>query len=238
MASVNPYKTATRLVMLGIFIPATVLNLWGNFSHVQWMVLVSKPLLMSSLALGIFLFLKASSVWSRRCSTLVAALLAGCLGDILLMHDGTVPFLSGMGAFFIGHFLYLCTMPSPFRGRSASCKVLSGAILAVLLLAFVKIALLLGVPGEMRICVCVYACAFAFLIHAAMIAAVREKSWLYLLTGLGFALFAFSDLLVASRQFSVFTLPHHGFWVMSTYIDAQLAVAVTLAHREIEYSKE
>lgn len=238
MASEKSYKTAVRLVILGLFLPATLLNLWGNFTGVRWMVLVSKPLLMSSLALGIFLFLKGSSVWSRRCSTLVAALLFGCLGDILLMLDGTAFFLSGMAAFFIGHFLYLCTMPSPFRGRNASGRILSVALLAVMLLAFIRIALALGIPGAMGICVCIYACAFAFLIHAALTAAVMERSWLMLFTGLAFALFAFSDLLVASRQFSVFTLPYHGFWVMATYIDAQLAAAVTLAHHEIEYSKE
>ena len=202
----------------GFFALATVLDLIGNLTGPEVLHLIAKPLLMSSLAVNIMLLLKRKTVFTSRHCTLVAALLFGCAGDILLMFPSGGCFLAGMGAFFAGHVLYYCTIPFPFRGRTGLEKLVSLVILVLIVLGVVSLASMFKVAGFMGICVTAYSCAFAFLIHASLMAAWRYKSWKYAMTALGFMIFAVSDCMVAAAHFTDFRLPYHGFWVMSTYI--------------------
>ena len=218
----------------GFFVLATVLDLIGNLTGPEVLHLIAKPLLMSSLAVNIMLLLKRKTVFTSRQCTLVAALLFGCAGDILLMFPSGGCFLAGMGAFFAGHVLYYCTIPFPFRGRTGLEKLVSLVILVLIVLGVVSLASMFKVAGFMGICVTAYSCAFAFLIHASLMAAWRYKSWKYAMTALGFMIFAVSDCMVAAAHFTDFRLPYHGFWVMSTYILAQFIVAMSLAGREID----
>lgn len=224
-----PLKSA-----FGFFALATVVDLVGNLTGPEVLHLIAKPLLMSSLAVGIWLLLRERAVYTSRHCTLVAALLCGCAGDILLMFPSGECFLAGMGAFFAGHVLYYCTLPSPFRGRTGLEKILSLVILAGILAGIVSLASIFKVPGFMGACVTAYSCAFAFLIHASLMAAWRHRSGKYAIAALGFLVFAVSDSMVAAAHFTSFRLPCHGFWVMFTYILAQAVVSISLACREIE----
>ncbi|MGN0202298.1 MAG: aldehyde dehydrogenase family protein [Candidatus Cryptobacteroides sp.] len=228
-------KTDLRLAgAFGFFGLATLIDLLGNLCGPELLHLIAKPLLMSSLALCVLLYLKKNAVFTSRHCTLIAALLFGCAGDILLMFPSGNCFLAGMGAFFAGHVFYYCTLPCPFRGRTGLEKILSLLILAAIIAGIVSLASVFKVPGFMGICVTAYSCAFAFLIHASLMAAWRNRSRKYVLTALGFLIFAVSDSMVAAANFTDFRLPCHGFWVMSTYILAQFIVSMSLACREKE----
>ncbi len=216
-----------------LFLLPVALNLAGQWTGNQMMTLLSKPMLMPLLALSVYLLMKEHDVRGRRGKTIVLALLFGALGDTLLIVDGTGWFIAGMASFFIGHILYFSTIPAPWKVKGVSGKVLSLLLLTFLLVGVILLAIRFPTEGPMRIAVIVYACAFAFLIHASVVAAIDRKKPVYFLTALGFALFAFSDIFVAIGAFTDKVIPRRGFIVMSTYILAQATVAFSLACEEI-----
>ena len=195
--------------------------------------MISKPLLMPLIALAVYLIAKERDVRGNRVPLIISALLFGAVGDILLMLGGTGRFLAGMIFFFLGHILYFGVLPSPWKVKGISGKILSLLFLAALLVGVLLLASRFPVEGLMAVAVKVYACAFAFLIYASVTAAIDRRRPLYLLTALGFVIFAFSDCLVAVGAFTDIEVPSHGLLVMSTYIAAQMIVAFSLLAAQI-----
>ena len=220
----NKYRWPAWLVL----IPVTV-NLAGHLAGIRALTVTSKPLLMPLLALTAWIIMSSGGVRGRRKATVILALLFGALGDILLMLHGTSWFLAGMLAFLIGHILYFSTLPAPWKTKGFWETAFSIILLAALLVFVITSIRKLGIDGPMGWAVTVYACAFAFLVHGSVMAAISRKRPLYLLTALGFAIFAFSDLLVAIGVFTDLHIPKRGFLVMSTYILAQAVVSLSLA---------
>ena len=216
-----------------LFLLPVAVNLAGQLMGNPVMTGVSKPLLMPLIALSVFIIAKDWDIRTRRVTTIIIALLFGALGDVFLMLPGTVCFLLGMLAFLAGHIFYFSTLPAPWKVKGVTGKTLSALLFVALLAAVLVLASRFPLDGPMRIAVSVYACAFAFLIHACIVAAIDRKKPIYLLTALGFAIFAFSDILVATGVFTDIRIPRRGFIVMSTYIAAQLIVSLSLLAEEI-----
>lgn len=216
-----------------LFLVPAALNLSGQLLGSNVMTDLSKPLLMPLLALSVWLLMKDHGVRGPRVKTIILALLFGAIGDVLLMVVGTGWFLAGMLAFLIGHVFYFCSIPAPWKVKGISGKLFSLLLLACLIAGVVSLAGKFPVEGFMKTAVTLYACAFAFLIHACIVAAVDRKCPLYFLVALGFAVFAFSDTFVAIGAFTDLRVPQRGFIVMSTYILAQAVVAFTLAFEEV-----
>ena len=216
-----------------VFWVPVVLNLVAVTIGSRALELVSKPLLMPLLALSVFILAKEHDIRDRRVKLIVLALLFGALGDTLLMAGGGGWFISGMFAFLIGHILYFSVLPSPWKVKGLSGTILSLLLLAVLLTGVLTLAGRFPAEGVMGISVKVYSCAFAFLIHASVIAAIDRRRPLYFLTALGFMVFAFSDTFVAIGAFTDLKIPYHGLIVMSTYMAAQMLVSLSLLAVEI-----
>ena len=216
-----------------LFLLPVAVNLAGQLMGSPVMTGVSKPLLMPLIALAVFLVAKDRDIRTRRVTTIIVALLFGALGDVFLMLPGTVCFLLGMLAFLSGHVFYFSTLPAPWKVKGGTGRTLSTLLFVALLAAVLVLASRFPLDGPMRIAVSVYACAFAFLIHACIVAAIDRKKPIYFLTALGFAIFAFSDILVATGVFTGIRIPCRGFIVMSTYIAAQLIVSLSLLAEEI-----
>ena len=216
-----------------LFLLPAVVNLAGKLFGNEAMADISKPFLMPFLALSVYILLKEHDVRGCRVKTILLALLFGAAGDILLMLPGIGFFMAGMVAFFIGHVFYFSTVPAPCKVNGVSGKILSVVSLLVLLAVVLSIAGRFSVEGPMKVAIMVYACAFAFLIHACIVAAIDRKKPLYLVTALGFIFFAVSDALLAIGLFTDIKVPNRGFLVMATYIVAQAIVAFSLAFEEI-----
>ena len=216
-----------------LFLLPVAVNLAGQLMGSPVMTGVSKPLLMPLIALAVFIVAKDRDIRTRRVTTIIVALLFGALGDVFLMLPGTVCFLLGMLAFLAGHVFYFSTLPAPWKVKGGTGRTLSTLLFVALLAAVLVLASRFPLDGPMRIAVSVYACAFAFLIHACIVAAIDRKKPIYFLTALGFAVFAFSDVLVATGVFTDILIPRRGFIVMSTYIAAQLIVSLSLLAEEI-----
>ena len=197
------------------FITVAMLHLAGQLVDQEALHLVTKPLLMPSL-LAWFL----SVTPSGRFRTLVAVGLAfSWLGDLGLMPSGEAWFLAGLGAFLLAQLTYSVAF-WPSRADS----VLSRPLLALPYLA-VLVGLLVVLwdhLGDLRLPVSVYA---AVIVAMAVLATGVNRT-----VAVGAGLFVVSDALIALDSVAgLVRLPAHGFWVMLTYLAAQLLIAFGVA---------
>ncbi|MER6085562.1 lysoplasmalogenase [Streptomyces sp. NPDC001833] len=175
---------------------------------------VAKVLLMPLLA--------ASAARAGAPRLLVAALLCGWGGDVLLLSDADPAFMAGMASFAAGHVCYLVL----FRRQGpphARARLLAFAYAA----ALVALVTLLwpDLPSGLRVPVAGYS---TLLTAMAYTAATRLGP----LAGLGGALFMLSDTLIATGVADWPQLPRPDFWIMLTYAAAQfLLVRGTLDAR-------
>ncbi|MFD4568206.1 lysoplasmalogenase [Streptomyces sp. NPDC058467] len=142
---------------------------------------------------------------------LVAALLCGWGGDVLLLSDADPAFLVGMASFAAGHVCYLLL----FRRARRTPRARGARLATVYALALVATVTLLwpDLPAGLRVPVAGY----SLLLTAMAYGATR----LGLVAGLGGALFMLSDTLIATGVADWPQLPRPDFWIMLTYAAAQ-----------------
>ncbi|MET9930143.1 lysoplasmalogenase [Streptomyces sp. NPDC006324] len=137
---------------------------------------------------------------------LVAALLFGWGGDVLLLSDADPAFLLGMGSFAVGHVCHLALF-----GRRRTSPAL-GALYAAVLAGTVAL-LWPDLPAELRIPVAGYS--------PLLTAMAYRGGSLGLLAGPGGALFLLSDTLIATGVAAWPQPPAPDSWVMPTCNAAQ-----------------
>ncbi|MEU1515281.1 lysoplasmalogenase [Streptomyces sp. NPDC005811] len=165
--------------------------------------LVAKPLLMPLLALW------AAVRGAPR--PLLAALLFGWGGDVLLLSDADPAFLAGMASFAAGHICYLVLFTRYGRPR-ARAGLLAPAYAAVLIATLTL--LWPGLPPDLRVPVAGYS---TLLTAMAYTAAARLGP----LAGAGGVLFLLSDTLIATGVADWPQPPRPDLWIMLTYAAAQ-----------------
>lgn len=176
---------------------------------------VAKPLLM--------LLLAAYAVRGGAPRLLVAALLCGWGGDVLLMSGADTAFLGGMACFAAGHVCYLLLFRSYGPPRARTAANLWPAYYAFT--GYLVHSLWPDLPAGLRVPVACYSLLLTAMAHTA---AVR----LGLVAGLGGAFFLLSDSLLAAGIAGWPQLPRPGLWTMLTYVVAQfLLVRGALAAR-------
>ncbi|MDI3423418.1 lysoplasmalogenase [Streptomyces luteolus] len=176
---------------------------------------VCKPLLMPLLAGWAVCAWRACGERAGRVPPLlVAALLFGWGGDVLLLFDAEPAFLGGMASFAAGHVCYLLlfTRYGTARPHTLPLGLAYGAALVG------TVALLWAdLPAELRVPVAGY----SLLLTAMAFRSAR----LGLAAGAGGALFLLSDTLIASGIAEWPQLPRPDFWIMLTYAAAQYLLA-------------
>ncbi|MCT9081884.1 lysoplasmalogenase [Streptomyces fulvoviolaceus] len=168
---------------------------------------VAKPLLMPLLA--------AYCAVRGAPRLLLAALLLGWGGDVLLLSDAEPAFLAGMTSFAAGHVCYLALFKA-----YGSPRARAGLLVPAYATALVATVVLLwpDLPADLRVPVAGYS---VLLTAMACASAVRFG----LVAGLGGALFLLSDTLIASGVAGWPQLPRPDLWIMLTYIAAQFLLA-------------
>ncbi|UUN26139.1 lysoplasmalogenase [Streptomyces sp. FIT100] len=185
-------------LLLVLFAAAVLLDLGALLAGWRTGHMVAKPLLMPLLA--------AYAVTRGAPRPLIAALLCGWAGDVLLMTGADWAFLAGMGAFAAGHVCYLVLFGRRRPGRAL------GIAYATVLAA--SLALLWAdLPAGLRIPVAGYS--------LLLTAVAYRSSVLGRTAGAGGALFLLSDMLLATglAEWRQPALPD--FWIMLTYVAAQ-----------------
>lgn len=205
-----------RLVrpLLIAFLVACAADLAGVLTDNGALHLVAKPLLMPLLA--------AYAFARRGPRLLIAALLCGWIGDVFLLADADLAFLIGMGGFAAGHLCYLRIFG---RARGA---LLPGIGYAVVLTVFV-VLIWDGLPAGLRVPMAGYS-----LLLTAM---AYRSGVLGRYAAAGGALFLLSDALIATGIADWPQPPAPGFWVMLTYVAAQLLLTLGALTRDPHASR-
>lgn len=196
----TPRSGAPRLVrpLLVAFLAVSAVHLAGLLAGQDAVHVATKPLLM--------LLLAGYAAARGGPRILIAALLCGWAGDVLLMPDTEPAFLAGMGFFAAGHVCYLLLF-----GR-APVRPVTGLVYAVVLVSFV-VLLWPGLPGGLRVPLTAYSLLLTAMAWRAGVLGRRAAA--------GGALFLVSDALIATGIAEWPQLPAHNFWIMLTYIAAQ-----------------
>ncbi|MBO0915418.1 lysoplasmalogenase [Streptomyces laculatispora] len=189
--------------LLIAFLIACAVDLAGVLTDSGIAHLVAKPLLMPLLA--------GYAAARRGPRLLIAALLLGWVGDVFLLADADLAFLLGMGGFAAGHVCYLCLFG---RARSA---LLPAVLYAAVLVAFLAL-IQDGLPADLRIPLAGYSLLLTAMAYRA--GALGRYA------AVGGALFLLSDGLIATGIADWPQLPAPDFWVMLTYVAAQLLLTL------------
>ncbi|WP_324793215.1 lysoplasmalogenase [Streptomyces cyaneofuscatus] len=196
--------------LLGAFLVAAAVDLAGLLAGLDTFHLVAKPLLMPLLA--------AYAAVRGGPRLLIAALLFGWGGDVFLLADNDLAFLLGMGSFAVGHVCYLTLFG---RGRAASARTrasLAAGIAYAVVLAVFLVLIWSDLPAELRVPVAGYSLLLTAMAWRAGVLGPYAAA--------GGALFLLSDALIATGIAEWPRLPAPDFWVMLTYIAAQLLLAL------------
>ncbi|MFF4351829.1 lysoplasmalogenase [Streptomyces sp. NPDC001530] len=187
-------------VLLVSFALATVVDLVSLAAGFDLGHRIAKPLLMPLLAAHVGV--------RGGPRLLVAALLCGWGGDVLLLSDADPAFLVGMASFAAGHVCYLVLFRKTSRARG-------GWIAGAYAVALVATVVLLwpDLPADLRIPVAGYSLLLTAMAYGA--------TGLGPVAGLGGALFMLSDTLIATGVADWPQLPRPDFWIMLTYAAAQ-----------------
>ncbi|MFF7337218.1 lysoplasmalogenase [Streptomyces sp. NPDC008163] len=189
--------------LLVAFLVACAADLVGVLTGPDWLHLGAKPLLMPLLA--------GYALARRGPRLLIAALLCGWAGDVFLLIDSDLAFLVGMAGFAAGHVCYLVLFG---RARGALIPALVYAVVLTVFLVLIWD----GLPAGLRIPMAGYS-----LLLTAM---AYRSGVLGRYAAAGGALFLLSDALIATGIANWPQLPAPGFWVMLTYVAAQLLLTL------------
>ena len=209
------------------FIIACVLNLIGCIQGTHLADAV-KPALLPLLCATTLAYLLGRDILDfRPVGLLVAAQLFGCAGDVLLMPSSDVFFLTGMGAFLIGHVFYMTLFGGiSWKGLSPIHWIMAIVVMGSVVTLLVKG---IGIHGPLFWPMLIYGFALMMLIFSALAGVIRmprgsRGTWWILLAGA--LLFTFSDFCIAMGISGVMTFAMRHFLVMLTYLAAQTLLAV------------
>lgn len=203
------------MLLYGIaaFMDVIVPMLFPSLSQVRYL---AKPALMLLLMAYVFV-----SKDVERKPTILLALFFAWLGDVFLMIPGSNPlyFQLGLGGFLIMQWIYIEMFKKQIN------KVLSPVNGMTVLVAIYVIGLLSLLLPQMNLALAIPVVIYAISLGTMLWFASQRKSsvslWNYQCILSGAILFVLSDSLLAINKF-YHSFPGNSFWVMSTYILAQL----------------
>ena len=192
-----------------------------------------KPLLIPSL----IMFATTRSHFSGK-GILVQALMLSTLGDVLLLFSdfNELFFISGLICFLIAHLIYIRLFLKKLNS-SFSYPWVFGSLALIGVYLFYFLSTMWGKLGTMKIPVTIYALVIStmlFVVIQLFASKTLRKGEILLL---GAFLFVVSDSLLAWNMFYQ-EIAHASFWVMSSYLFAQLFLVAgwvsSMKKREID----
>lgn len=190
------------------------------YSIARWV----KPFLMPSLAIAAMLDRRIPRKTAR---FIICALIFHAAGDILLLFSGENYFIAGIGAFFIGHILYLVSLWGLLDGIKVGGKI---GIIALTAGLAVGLMLPYRISGFLQICAYIYGATLLSLVSFSLTGLIRGHRNA-VLSLIGGVLFVISDSLIAVSAFHSLHLPFHDSLIMLTYLAAQFLIVISFRKR-------
>lgn len=216
----NPERLGNKLIWFYFFV--TALDLIGVGLKIEWLVVICKPLMMTSLMVFYWV------VSTKRRKLYMVALLFSLLGDIFLL-DKQGMFLLGIGAFLITQVLYIVLVLERSKGFFTPKLVLSTIPFLIYLVLLMRT---LG-PGleDLYYPVLIYGIVISVFGITALNYHLNQRSASSSILLTGAILFIMSDSMIALNNFY---FPHMIFPVaiMLTYALAQYLICSSVLMEE------
>lgn len=184
-----------------------------NAARLKW---VAKPA--ASLCFVLFAANGASPAFYSL--MIIAGLIACAAGDVFLLKDRQWAFLSGMGAFALGHIFYVAAFIN-----SAAQAPIAALLPGIIVLAVVAFTIwrLWPALGAFRFPVLAYTGVISVMVILSFIAAPKGVApyWPLIIGAIGFAV---SDIAVARDRFATTEIANY-YWGLPLYYGAQLLIA-------------
>jgi uncharacterized membrane protein YhhN len=207
-----------------LFVLASSAELFSTLADAPVVHQFAKPFLLLTL-IGYYVFSRAGEPLAI---TFLLALFFSWAGDVLLMfqQDEASFFIYGLAAFLLAHVLYIFSyrqhrwedetnaLQGLQRIRFAFPLILAGSGLVVILYPHL---------GDMKWPVLLYALVITLMSINALFRYGRTGQGSFVMVFGGSILFMISDSLLAINKF-IEPLAHADFWIMFTYISAQLLI--------------
>lgn len=213
-----------RKYFLFLFVLASSAELFSTLAEAPLVHQFAKPFLLLTL-IGYYVYSRAGQPMAV---TFLLALFLSWTGDVLLMfqQDDASFFIYGLAAFLLAHALYIFSyrqhrwedetnaLQGLQRIRFAFPLILAGSGLVVILYPHL---------GDMKWPVLVYALVITLMSINALFRYGRTTQGSFVMVFGGSILFMISDSLLAINKF-IEPLAQADFWIMLTYIGAQLLI--------------
>lgn len=215
-----------------LFVIIFLLQLLAEFNQLTRLKYTTKPLIVLSLLLMLYVGTKLKGRFHKR---IFSGLVFALAGDVLLMQAGQDPayFMYGLVAFLICHICYISAFYLDFRSAPELDK--KGARIAILLCAAFSIGFYFYIRphlGTMKLPVLAYTFVISLMMMMAAFRNLRVNSSSFLLILFGAMFFLISDSLLAFNKF-VSQLDHAGVFIMATYMAAQYMITMGAVDRKL-----
>ena len=212
-------RSPLAIGLLGLLSAVAGIHLWAQWISLDNVAEATQWLLMPLLAGALFLDTRRPDAWlgTRLVRLTLVALFFSWLGDSLprLVSENTA-FLLMMGCFLAAQIAYIAAF-RPYLEHSVlhvGRIALAPYVVGVIVLA----ALCFTGAGPLLIPVLVYGVVLGAM--AVLATGVNGLVWA------GGTVFLTSDALIALGEFSEVNIAHNGFWVMLTYVVAQVLIVL------------
>lgn len=208
------------LACLAVLVAGLSLTLYADFRQYKVLETIGKPLAALAFIVAGLLWGGLESAYGR---WILAGLIFGALGDVLLIPNGTGRvFLGGMLSFALGHLFYaigFLSLPQSTIGLGLATVTMTVFSLGILRW------LLPHVQADFKGPVLAYVAVIGFMVVSAVGASTGGSSSLIAIAAIGFA---GSDLAVARHRFVQPGFVNRA-WGLPLYFLSQFGIAATIA---------
>lgn len=221
----------TRSLISALLLFTAGFHLYGVGADSALLVQTTKPLLMPLLAL--YFWISSQEVEKGVRVGVLLALIFSWLGDSLLLYQAKneIYFLLGLGAFLVAQVMYALhfyRLRLPTK-EGMDWRTRFSVSLLIVFYLFINYTFW-NFLGDLKVPVLIYGACLIGMVVMATIRKNRTNETSFSLVFFGAMLFMLSDCMLAVNKF-VGAFPMASFWVMVTYIAAQiLIVQGVLAH--------
>ncbi len=225
------------------YILLSICHLLSIIFNLPQFTFYSKPFLLTLLI--IYFATQTKSISSNLKYLFLTGLIFSLLGDSLLLFStngskASTFFILGLIAFLITHLCYIFLFKKMLTRQKGILHLKPVLYLPFVLFYFTFIAFLWpGIPKTMTIPVIIYAATIIFMLSTAMNLKDRIKNQHYVLIFSGALLFLISDSLIGINRFQndFFPFDSFRFWIMLTYLSAQLLLTIGIKNFVLDASK-
>ena len=210
------------------FVIIAVVHLTGQLVSNEWIIWMTRPLLMPSL---LWWFLsQISKPFSFAHKRMIAALLLASAGDIfaLLAKFNDWFFFADILCYLFMQLMYVLIFLSIVRFQDVSKVYISIAILIFIVYGIIFLNYLLPHSGWLTLPILIYASAVTLTIISSAITITYFPRPLFIMLMTGTIIYLISDTIIATNKF-ITPVYLSGFWGLLAYIVAQALITKVIS---------